>query len=317
MRLAEAPDEVPEPPAPNPNTFGAKGLIVATAMAAGSIAYLANSPGPSTPGRVDVASAARERPAPLDSAQAPATRVLPPPAAEPSAPAPVSTLRSLFSQSDETSLRERAQQLTIKAARLWQVDASARVIVSGADGASDIDVVITGLAPGSAVSIGAPAGPNRWRLPVKDLNRALITPPHGFVGSMDLILELRLASNAVVDRKGVLLEWSHNSTLATASFPPRQLEVAEIKLMVKTGLEFIANGNVGAARLMFQPAAEAGDPVAAFALAETYDPLVLARLGTKGGITPDITLANTWYERAGALGSTLAQERLDRLARGP
>jgi TPR repeat protein len=121
----------------------------------------------------------------------------------------------------------------------------------------------------------------------------------------------------VIDRKGVLLEWSHNSRLATSSFPPRQLDAAEIKLMVKSGLEFMANGNVGAARLMFQPAAEAGDAVAAFALAETYDPLVLKRLGTRGGITPDVALANSWYEKAGALGSTLARERLERLARGP
>ena len=78
--------------------------------------------------------------------------------------------------------------------------------------------------------------------------------------------------------------------------------------MVKSGLEFMAIGNIGAARLMFQPAAEAGDTVAAFALAETYDPAVLKKLGTKGGITPDIRLANSWYEKAGALGSTLARE---------
>src|SRR5262249_60805195 len=104
---------------------------------------------------------------------------------------------------------------------------------------------------------------------------------------------------------------------ATASFPPRQLDAAEIKLLVKSGLEFIANGNVGAARLMFQPAAEAGDAVAAFALAETYDPSVLRKLGTKGGITPDITLANSWYEKAGALGSTPPPGRPGRPFPGP
>jgi len=313
--LAEAPDEMSEPPVPAPKPaagiFGAKGVIVvATAAAASIIGYLWSSP--NAPDRVDVASAARERPAQLD--QQPPTRVVQAPAAQPPS-APVAALRSFFS--DEATARERARQLTIKAARLWQVDAPARVIASPVDSAWDIDVVIGGLAPGSAVSFGAAAGPNRWRVPLKDLNSAAITPPRGFVGSMDLIMELRLANDTVVDRKGVLLEWSHNSTLATASFPPRQLDVAEIKLMVKSGLEFMANGNVGAARLLFQPAAEAGDAVAAFALAETYDPSVLEKLGTKGGITPDITLANSWYAKAGALGSTLARERLERLARGP
>jgi TPR repeat protein len=74
------------------------------------------------------------------------------------------------------------------------------------------------------------------------------------------------------------------------------------------------NGSVGAARMMFQAAAEAGDPAAAFALAETYDPLVLKKLKAKGGITPDVGLAQAWYRKARELGSAIAPERLDRLA---
>src|SRR5262245_6424994 len=165
--LAQVPDQVPEPPEPNSRSFGGTGLlVVVTAAVAGTVSYLwSSAPGPNAPERADVASAARELPAPLDSAQ-PEARVVPPPVTQPSVPAPVSALRSLFSQSDEASARERARQLTIKAARLWEVDASARIVVLGADGASDIDVVIGGLAPGSTVSIGTPAGPNKWRLPV-------------------------------------------------------------------------------------------------------------------------------------------------------
>ncbi len=310
--MRELPGRAPEPP--NSRIFGAKGLIVvATAAAAGTLAYLwSSTPGPNVPDRVDIAWAARERPDSPKQPQLPATRVVPAPAAQAS-PAPVSALRSFFLQSDEASARERARQLTIKAARLWQVDTSARVIVSGADGDSDIDVVITGLSSGSAVSVGTPAGPNGWRLPVRDLNRAAITPPRGFVGIMDLIMELRLANDTVVDRKGVLLEWSHNSMLAIAPFPPRQLEAAEITVMVRTGLEYMANGKVGAARLMFQSAAEAGEAAAAFALAETYDPVVLEKLGAKGGITPDVALAQRWYEKAKELGSSAAPERIARL----
>jgi hypothetical protein len=212
-------------------------------------------------------------------------------------------------------LRERARQLTIKAARLWQVDAPARLIVSATDAPADVDVLISGLATGAVLSLGKPAGPNRWRLSAKDLNSVMILPPRGFVGVMDLILELRLTDDSTVDRKGLLLEWSHNSALATAVFPPRQIDAAEIELMVKSGLEFLGNGNIAGARMMFQPAAEAGDAVAAFALAETYDPSVLKKLGAKGGITSDVALANTWYEKARVLGSPLARERLEALAR--
>ncbi len=68
---------------------------------------------------------------------------------------------------------------------------------------------------------------------------------------------------------------------------------------------------------MYQRAAETGDAMAALALAETYDPLVLRRLNPRGGITPNVALAHAWYERAKDLGSAVAPERLERLARLP
>ena len=287
-------------------------IVIATAAAAGTLSYLWSSHQGSNPSnRTDLVSAAPS--VPPEATRQPGARAV---AESPSLP-PDSAQRSVFSPSDEARLRERARQLTIKAARLWQVDAPARLIVSATDAPADVDVVIIGLATGTVLSLGKPAGPNQWRLSAKDLNSVMILPPRGFVGVMDLILELRLASDSMVDRKGLLLEWSHNSTLATAAFPPRQIEAAEIELMVKSGLEFMGIGNIAAARMMFQPAAEAGDAVAAFALAETYDPSVLKKLGAKGGISADVALANTWYEKARALGSTLARERLERLARVP
>jgi hypothetical protein len=289
-------------------------IVIVTAAAAGTVSYLWSSYPRSNPlDPADVVSAAPNPSVQLDPALQPTARAA---AKSPSLP-PDSARRSVLSQSDEAGVRERARQLTIKAARLWQVDTPARLIVLATDAPADVDVVIIGLATGSVLSLGKPAGPNRWRLSAKDLNSVMIFPPRGFVGVMDLILELRLANDSMVDRKGLLLEWSQNSALTTTVFPSRQIEAAEIELMVKSGLEFMGNGNIAAARMMFQPAAEAGDAVAAFALAETYDPSVLKQLGAKGGITSDVALANAWYEKARALGSTLARERLERLARVP
>jgi TPR repeat protein len=88
-------------------------------------------------------------------------------------------------------------------------------------------------------------------------------------------------------------------------------------MMMKSGADLMANGDISAARLMYQRAAEAGDAMAALALAETYDPLVLRRVNPKGGITPDVGLAQAWYEKAKDLGSAVAPERLERLARLP
>jgi hypothetical protein len=57
--------------------------------------------------------------------------------------------------------------------------------------------------------------------------------------------------------------------------------------------------------------------MAAFALAETYDPLMLRKLTPKGGLVSDVGLAHIWYQKAKDLGSAAAPERLERLARLP
>jgi hypothetical protein len=99
---------------------------------------------------------------------------------------------------------------------------------------------------------------------------------------------------------------------ASSPATPKLPDAAAIAVMMKGGAEFIANGNIAAARMMFRPAAEAGDPSAAFALAETYDPEVLAKLGAKGGITPDLALAARWYAKADELGYSASAWRLTR-----
>src|SRR5262249_54328519 len=187
----------------------------------------------------------------------------------------------------------------------------------GGGGGEKGTVVIGGLAPGSAVAAGKKVGANTWLLAVEELGGAAITPPQGFVGAMDLTLELHLADNSVGDRKGLQLAWSGNAVPAPATSQLRQHDAAEIARMVKNGAELMANGDVAGARLMYQRAAESGDGLAAFALAETYDPLVPRKLNAKWGITPDVALAQTWYRKARDLGSAAAPERLERLARLP
>jgi len=240
---------------------------------------------------------------------------------QPASSPPASTSKAFVPQingqnsSDPAPARAAPQRLTIDAAQLRQADEPARLTISTTDTGADVAVVIGGLAPGSALSAGTPTGPNTWRLPAENFNDAVVTPPRGFVGVMDLTLELRLADNTVGDRKVLRLEWSGRNVLAPAKSQPRWFEAAEIALMLKNGAAFMANGNIGAARMMFLPAAEAGEPAAAFALAETYDPLVLGKLGAKGGITSDVALAHSWYEKAMHLGSAMAPERLKNLTR--
>jgi hypothetical protein len=102
-------------------------------------------------------------------------------------------------------------------------------------------------------------------------------------------------------------------SVAAVNRPPRQVDAAEIAAMMRRGELLLANADIAGARLVFQRAAESGDAAAAFALAETYDPTVLGKTGMKGGITGDVPMARMWYERARALGSTAAAERIARL----
>jgi len=121
-----------------------------------------------------------------------------------------------------------------------------------------------------------------------------------------------------VQRPSPLATGPRSVVTSPPSRPPAPAEdPSEIAAKVKVGEELMANGDITAARMMFQRAAQAGDAAGAFALAETYDPLVLSRLRLRGGIAPDVALARSWYEKARDLGSVAAPDRIVRLTQLP
>ena len=61
-------------------------------------------------------------------------------------------------------------------------------------------------------------------------------------------------------------------------------------------------GDIAAARLLLERAANAQDATAAFLLAQTYDPAVLGVRDTRS-ITPDPVMARDWYRKAASFGS--------------
>lgn len=97
------------------------------------------------------------------------------------------------------------------------------------------------------------------------------------------------------------------TTSAVARLDP--IDEPDLAQLVRRGTNLMAIGDVSAARLMFQQAAEAGSAGAAFALAETYDPAASKRQTS----SLDIALARNWYEKARVLGAPTAEERLARL----
>ncbi len=62
------------------------------------------------------------------------------------------------------------------------------------------------------------------------------------------------------------------------------------------GQALLAEGKLAAARQSFEKAVKSGQPEAALALGNTYDPMSLAKLGFKDKGNPD--LARQWYRRA-------------------
>jgi hypothetical protein len=95
--------------------------------------------------------------------------------------------------------------------------------------------------------------------------------------------------------------------------PARPLGTDEIETLLKQGEDFVSVGDFVSARLVYRRVAEAHDARGALAVAATYDPTVLAKIGAKG-VTGDAAKAHEWYARARDLGSSDAAARLEALA---
>ena len=246
-------------------------------------------------------------------------------------------------------------------------------------------VIIKGLVPGMELSAGNTVGTDAWQLPATDLGEAWIAPPESFVGSINVVAELRLSDDKIADQQMMQFEWvpaialpagTHGQFQEIAAgpliLPPpserqpeeakagppilpspmqlqrvqiaaespiplplaerqldeitaapsisplptqRKLDREEITVLLKRGKDLIADGDLAAARLVLQRAANANDAEAALALGATYDPYVLRALKVYG-FKADPVMARVWYQKARELGSAAAPRRLEMLTSG-
>lgn len=177
-------------------------------------------------------------------------------------------------------------------------------------------VFISGLATGTVLSTGRPWGETGWIIQAADIEKTVLRPPRGFSGMMQYTLTLRLADGRSADRQTLRLQWdqtANGGAPGRETSAPRQLSAEEIATLLKRGEELFKTGDLAAARLLLQRAAEAHDPVGALALATTYDPNVLEELGVRG-VAGDAAAARAWYEKAKEYGSREAPRRLELLA---
>jgi hypothetical protein len=94
----------------------------------------------------------------------------------------------------------------------------------------------------------------------------------------------------------------------------RTLDPEVIALLIKEAEKHMSTGDVVTARMIFGRAAKAGDATATLALAATYDPMMLAKLGVMG-MGADLEKARAWYRMAESFGSVEAKQRLRSLDR--
>ena len=106
----------------------------------------------------------------------------------------------------------------------------------------------------------------------------------------------------------------------TASFAPAlpsarapdPVSAALADTMIRRADTLLRQGDVSAARLLYDRAASAGSAHAATAMGKTFDATVLAGLGVVG-LSPDPALAALWYRRGLSLGDEEARTRLQSL----
>jgi TPR repeat protein len=102
---------------------------------------------------------------------------------------------------------------------------------------------------------------------------------------------------------------------STSNADGQTLAALDASQFLRRGLNMLDSGNVSAAQLLLERAAELGNGQAAFALATTYDGAPGAPRSAST-VRPNVELAWRWYERAQELGIEDAGRRLAELKKG-
>jgi hypothetical protein len=273
-------------------------------------------------GTVVHSSAQGYAPATADSAARPST-TLPPtvsdPTTTPSTAAPSTTTPSTITRITTTPTAAvdgdvchsgfPAPQLVVSGPpTVLPAGAPASLGVTVDSASNGAQLVICGFAAKSLFSAGRSIDEKTWTMPVSDVADATLLPPQGFVGPMKLVVALLNPDMSLADRRALHLQWLPQTPGMQAMLP-----MAEVNEQLEEGRRHKAAGDLARARAIFLRLAQRGDSRAAFLLAETYDPISLA----KHQLLPpdsDLEKARLWYRRASERGSPEANSRLERLA---
>jgi hypothetical protein len=157
----------------------------------------------------------------------------------------------------------------------------------------------------------------QWeRSPAKQLERALMLVEHvkDSPRSTGTAAVSQMARNELLEVQPRPPTSQVSVPNARADLQPDPADVVEVAKLRARASVLLGQGDIGAARVVLERAADKGSAQAAFELAETYDPLVLPRwrtYGTRG----DASKARDLYSKAETGGIKEAKQRSDALRR--
>lgn len=155
---------------------------------------------------------------------------------------------------------------------------------------------------------GARSAPDAWSVPfgaVPELE--LIAAAGAPQGRFDVVFTARTQQGReLASARSQLVIATMTAAIPAPAAP---VDEAAIAKQIAKAREFLGIGQVGAARLVLQRAADSGSAEAALLLGDTYDPVRLFQLGARG-LVGDMEKATFWYGRADELGSPEAKARI-------
>jgi hypothetical protein len=194
------------------------------------------------------------------------------------------------------------------------------------------------LPPGVTFSAGIPMK-DAWAVSLKNVPNLTLLSPMNVTGRFEIRAMLYRGSSVPPQTSTFLLTLAaekqsadlQSSAILTSAYTvspdesaaqavPQTLPAGKIMIgkqeedvFIERAEALLKSGDFESARLIFTDLADRGSRRAAFRLAQTFDPEVLASLFVVG-LTPDLQKARNWYARAVALGALEGQKRLDQLA---
>jgi hypothetical protein len=229
-----------------------------------------------------------------------------------------------------TAVRADTDPSLITAPETLQVDAGSEQplpvsVVTRDDVPKHSMLLISGLPPTSVLSAGRLFASGTWALRLTDLSGLKIETTPNATGEIKLSLSIvTLDGRALSERNmnlsivqpntGAISPGAEQKSILPTAATPAPTGQEDARALMARGDANLAAGKVPVARLFYRRASDQGWAAGAMAMAQTYDPHELARLGIVGGVQPDAEQARAWYEKARSLGATDADGKLRRLS---